>query len=92
MKKNYILITIAVILAVSSVLVTIGSASSGVEASKIEQEKTRLLSQKRDLETSLVTSLSMGELETKSGELGFVKPQDPLYLGGIDMFANAVKN
>jgi cell division protein FtsL len=71
--KNIILITIMGILAVSSIFMTIETATTGVEIAELEKTESQLLSKKRDLEGSLVKTLSTTQLQEKSAELGFVK-------------------
>lgn len=78
--KNIILISIVAILAVSSIFLTIESATTGVEVAKLEKTEADLSNQKRDLEEVLVKSLSSSTLQEKSTELGFVKPTDLVYL------------
>lgn len=82
-KKNftkYILLTVAGVLAVSSIAMTVETASSGVEVAAIREEEARLVSEKRSLENSLVKSLSVRELETKSTQLGYAKPADTIFV------------
>lgn len=78
--KKYILIGFAVILAVSSVLMTVVTATSGAEVSNLQKEEAQLSDQKRYLEDTLVKTLSMSELQAKSAELGYVKPGNLVYV------------
>lgn len=79
---KYILLSVAGFLAASSIAMTVETASSGVEVAALREEESRLVSEKRNLENSLVKSLSMTDLETKSVELGYAKPADTVYLSG----------
>lgn len=79
---KYILLTVVGVLAVSSIAMTVETASSGVEMAAIREEEGRLVSEKRNLENSLVRSLSMTDLEVKSTELGYAKPADTFYVSG----------
>jgi cell division protein FtsL len=78
--KNIILITIMGILAVSSIFMTIETATTGVEIAELEKTESQLLSKKRDLEGSLVKTLSTTQLQEKSAELGFIKAIELVYV------------
>lgn len=79
-NKNYILLGICGLLAVFSVIITIGSATSGAQIASLQKKEGELSDQKRDLEGTLVKTLSVTELEAKSSVLGFVKPVNLVYL------------
>lgn len=79
---KYILLTVVGALAISSVAMTVETASSGVEVAALREEESRLVSEKRNLENTLVKSLSMTDLEVRSGELGYAKPTDTVYISG----------
>lgn len=85
--KNYILLGICGILATTSILLTIQTATSGVEISKIETKEQQLLATKKDLEESLIKTLSMNELQEKSGDLGFTKPSNLVYISSNESVA-----
>jgi cell division protein FtsL len=78
--KNIILIIIVGILAVSSIFMTIETATTGVEIAELEKTESKLLTKKRDLEGSLVKTLSATQLQEKSTELGFIKPAELVYV------------
>jgi hypothetical protein len=78
--RNYILIGVVSVLAISSIAMTIETATSGNEMSKLERTRRELINQKEDLEESLVKAMSLGELQEKSLDLGFTKPQDLVYI------------
>lgn len=83
MKKrfsSYILFITVGVLAVSSVVMTIESATSSLEMSKLEKTEIELLKYKRDLEESLVTSMSLSELQEQSVALGFAKAEELVYI------------
>lgn len=86
--KKIILISTVAILAVSSIFLTIETATTGVEVAKLEKTETQLSTQKQDLEESLVKTLSSTELQAKSAELGFVKPADLVYVEGFKPVAD----
>ena len=78
--KKIILITTVVILAVSSIFLTIETATTGVEIAKMEKTEDSLINQKQALESSLVRTLSVADLQEKSVELGFTKPVNLVYV------------
>ena len=78
--KKYILISFLGALTVSSVFMTVVTASSGAEVSNLQKEETRLADQKRYLEDTLVKTLSMNQLQEKSGSLGYQKPVNLVYV------------
>ena len=79
---KYILLTVAGVLAVSSIAMTVETAGSGAEVAALREEQNRLVSEKRNLENTLVKSLSLTDLEVKSAELGYAKPIDTVYISG----------
>jgi len=78
--KNYILMGICGILAISSVITTIGVSVSGASISDLQKKEAILSSEKRVLEGQLVKTSSVSELQTKSTDLGFIKPPETVYL------------
>jgi len=79
---KYILMAVAGILALSSVIMTVENASSGVEVASLREKQSQLSLEKRNLENTLVKSLSMSDLETKSTELGYIVPTSTVYVSG----------
>jgi len=67
-------------MAVSSVLMTVVTATSGAEVASLQKEEARLADQKRYLESTLVRTLSMDQLQEEGGSLGYVKPVDLVYV------------
>jgi hypothetical protein len=80
--RRYVLLAIVGILAVSSVFMTVESATSGVEVSNLRQKENQLILEKRNLEETLVRSLSINDLEDKSSEMGFGQPSTMVYVSG----------
>lgn len=78
--KKYILIGFLGVLAVSSVFMTVVTATSGAEVSNLQKEEAQLSDKKRYLEGALVKTLSMSELQEKSGSLGYGKPVNLVYV------------
>lgn len=75
------------ILVVLNVVVAIDGATSGTEIAQIQKQEAVLADAKKVLQGKLVTGLSMGNLQEKSTELGFVKPENPIYLSGAPAVA-----
>ncbi len=86
--KNYVLITVCGILVATSVFLTIETATSGAEVANLDKTTAELTNQKRVLEESLVKGISMSQLQEKSVELGFVKPENLVYVSGVAPVAN----
>ena len=78
--KNIILLGICGILAISSVITTIGVSVSGAQVSDLQKKETQLSSEKRALEGQLVRTSSISDLQIKSIDLGFTKPTEMVYL------------
>ena len=79
-NRNYILLAICGILAIINVVMTIDGSTTGLSISNLQKTEKELTDQKRVLQDELVKTLSVGELQEKSAELGFVKPVDMVYL------------
>ena len=77
---KYVLIGVCGILAISSVFMTIETATSSAEVASLQREEVSLSDQKMGLEDNLVKSLSLGQLQTQSAEMGFVKPATLVYV------------
>lgn len=78
--RNFILLGICGILAIFSVVTTIGISVSGVQISDLQKKEVQLISERRVLEGQLVKTSSVSALRTKSADLGFVKPAETVYL------------
>ncbi len=81
--KTYLLLGICAVLAISSIFMTIETATVGMEIAKMEKTENELISQKRDLEETLVKTLSLSDLQEKGVELGFVKAESLVYVTGV---------
>lgn len=78
--KNFILMGICGILAISSVVTTIGVSVSGASISDLQKKEAALSSERKVLESALVKTSSVSELSTRSADMGFVKPTATVYL------------
>jgi hypothetical protein len=79
---KYVLFAVGGVLAISSILMTVETATSGVEVASLREKQSELSMEKRNLENTLVRSLSMSDLEQKGTELGYVKPMNTVYVSG----------
>ncbi len=79
---KYVLLGFGGIFAISSVIMTVETASSGVEVASLREKQSELEAEKRNLENILVKSLSLSDLEEKSVQLGYVEPSDTIYVSG----------
>jgi len=77
---RYILFGTLAVLAVTSIFMTVETATSGVEISNLRQKESELAMEKRNLEGILVKSLSVNNLEESSGQLGYIKPSVMVYV------------
>ncbi|EKE12210.1 MAG: hypothetical protein ACD_13C00254G0007 [uncultured bacterium] len=77
---KYVLFGVAGILAASSIFMTVETTTSSLEVSELRKKQSQLSNEKRNLENTLVRSLSMSDLEEKGSELGFVKPQQMVFV------------
>jgi hypothetical protein len=78
--KKYVLIGFCGLLAASSILMTVVSATSGAEVSSLQKQEALLLDYKRSLEDTLVKTLSINQLQEKGNQLGYVKPASLVYV------------
>ena len=85
--RTYILLGVCAVLAISSIFMTIETATVSMEMAKMEKTESDLMSQKRNLEETLVKTLSMSDLQEKSGEMGFVKVENLVYVTGVSSVA-----
>ena len=70
------------ILAISSIFLTIESATTGAEISTLQKTESQLLTQQQDLQQALVQNLSVNSVQEKSAELGFTKINTLVYISG----------
>ena len=86
-KTKVLVLSAFTIFALSAVLLTVETVSSGAEIANLEKTAKNLASQKRELEESFVKTISMGDLQEKSTEMGFVKAENLMYLSGREPVA-----
>lgn len=85
--KKCVLIGVCGILAISSIFMTIETATGSAEVAVLQKEEATLSDTKRGLEDNLVKFLSMNQLQTKSAEMGFVKPLALVYVAPTEVVA-----
>ncbi len=85
--RNHILVVVCGLLALASIVMTIENATNGTEMSKLEKKEALLSDRKRTIEESLVKTFSMAELQSRSTEYGFVKPQNLVYFSDVEPVA-----
>lgn len=78
--KIYVLGGICGILAILTIFLTIEAATSGTEVADLQKKQVFLLSQRQDLQESLVENLSVNSLQEKSVEMGFIKVGNLVYV------------
>ena len=85
--KKYILIGFCGLLAASSIFMTVVSATSGAEVSDLQKKEAELADDKRNLENTLIKTLSISQLQAKGGELGYTKPASLVYIAPTETVA-----
>lgn len=78
--RVYLLLCFCGILAVFTIFLTIDSATSGSEIADLQKKEALLVARQQDLQESLVENLSVSSLQEKSGELGFTKINNLVYV------------
>ena len=69
------------ILFAASIFVTIESVTSSSELAQIALEKQRVDQEIEDLNSGVIKSSSLGDLELKAETVGFAKPSQIVYIG-----------
>ena len=86
MKKKSIKPTLFWILGISFlacfVFLTVETATSGAVLAGLEGREASLAQENSDLKDAVVRASSLGGVEKKSTEMGFVKPSKILYING----------
>lgn len=81
--RGYILIATVGVLAISSIFLTIETAVTGAVVSNLEKTEAQLEAHKKELESSMVKNQSVTNLIDKSGELGFSKPANLVFVNDV---------
>lgn len=86
-KRKHILWIVMAIFSAVSIFFTIQNSTSGAKLSYLENEQQRLIEENRKISRELVMVSSLKDLESISEELGFVKPQQIIYLTKLEPVA-----
>lgn len=68
------------IFVIFQIISAIQTSSLAAQLSHLEEEKAKLERINKDYSYEVLRASSLSKLEKRSGELGFVKPQDTLFL------------
>ena len=85
--KRFILFAATGILAGSSIFMTVVAATSSVEVASLRERQKVLAAEKRNMENTLAESLSVSDLEEKSGDMGYTEPINLVYIKSSDTVA-----
>lgn len=80
--KNYLLLFVLVVFAIGNIFYLIGVSAFGAEVAKLENEELEISSQIQNYKEQIMSKSSLVEMGKKAGELGFIKPQNVIYLTG----------
>jgi len=86
-KKNYFLWAITVFFIVSCIYITIQTASAGARLMVLEKEESKLISENQKISAEIIKASSLMKAEEKAMEIGFVKPQNTIYITGEEFVA-----
>ena len=81
LKPPFYVVVLFVIFIIATVYTTIKTSSLGTTLVDLESKEKELISENANLADSLVHLSSMTSIEKKAEDLGFVKPQNVIYLG-----------
>ena len=87
-NKIKVLVLMMTVFAVTSIFLTIETATVGAENTYLEEKQSKLIFEKKELENSFVKGISMTKLEEDSVASGFVKPTNYLYINGDEQVAS----
>lgn len=79
-KMIYIMGVFLGILMLSSIALTIASATKGAEINYLEKQKHMARQEMEELTSQVVTSNSLSQVSEAASELGLVKPNNVVYL------------
>lgn len=87
LEVSFIFISFLTFLFLTTILLAVASSSNGAKLVEVEQEISRLEEENRNLKQAIVSKSSLSEVAKKAEELGFVKPEEILYLAGVKKVA-----
>ena len=68
-------------------ILLVQTSSLGAKLHQLEKEEAKLLNENQILSSELVLQNSLTKIEEKANDLGFMKPENTLYLTGKDTVA-----
>lgn len=86
-RRLYLYVVLSVCLIVSIVFVTVHGSTLGAELAYLEDEEETLTKNISEAKDTLARSESLSDYAQKADELGFVKPENVIYIGQEKEFA-----
>jgi hypothetical protein len=83
MFKIYIQGGICGLMLIASIFLTIQTSTNGSEFAKLQKTEIEFLDRQQELQQTLVESLSVNTLQEKSGDLGYTKVSNLIYVTGL---------
>jgi uncharacterized protein (UPF0333 family) len=80
--KNFLLLIVLVIFAVGNIFYLVEVSAYGAEVSELEKESAAVSKQIQSYKEQIMSKSSLVAIENKADQLGFVKPQNMIYLAG----------
>ena len=80
-NKRILLWMLTVVFIGVQIFLTIQTAVSGARLASLESEKRKAIEQNKQLSEILVSNVSLSGLNDDAEQLGFVKPQNMMYVG-----------
>ena len=80
--KNFLLLIVLVIFAVGNIFYMVEVSAYGAEVSELEKESAAVSKQIQSYKEQIMSKSSLVAIENKADQLGFVKPQNMIYLAG----------
>lgn len=80
--KNYLLLFILTVFVVGNIFSLIGISAFGAEVAKLESEEVATLNQIQNYKEQIMAKSSLMAIGDKAESLGFIKPQNVIYLTG----------
>lgn len=79
--KIYFLWSGLAFLCAITIFLTIETVTAGAETAKLERQEAVLIQENRDISEKVVKGTSLAEVSQKAQELGFVRPDEVIYIG-----------
>lgn len=85
--KELIFTVTLIVLVIANVFITVSVSASGAELSSIEKNQNELLSRNQELTDKITSESSLSVVGQKADSLGFLKPENIVYVTGIEPVA-----